>query len=354
MTPPSLREIAADVQYNCHVADARHGGNFTMCTYLLKMREYYRWEIGAGPRDLLPKAALGDWLQAREALWEDLAEAQFRPLTIGGRRYDPFDTRRINQALEPLGAVYGAGLVNGAREHFFFGELLRRERGEEGQVLHLCGREWARCLDAPPAMAGEAGVFLRREALSRYLWEKYETWAWNRPDNALGRAFACYDFEGDPEGALQAMTEAELAAAREHELGEFEADRLLGEQWNQMLLELALTPAELMARAIKDHLADALRTLPMLLAGEPGPSLHFYMGNLSGMRQHLYPALKQAYDRWLTEGELEPLEALVPKGRDHWLALARELLRLHEEKGREAAGAIRELVESRRLESSTP
>ena len=346
----SLREICAAVQYNCHVADARHGGDFTMCTYLLKMREYFRWEKGAGIREPLPREELGEWLMAREALWEELADADYRPLPIGDRQYDPFDTGGINRALEPLGAVYSAGLVNGAKAHFFIGELLQKEAGNDGCALHLCGREYARCLNAPPAMASQDGVFLRREALRRYLWEKYETWLWKRPDNALGRAFACYDFSDDPDAALDEMTDAELAAAREHELGEFEASELLGEGWNEMLMDLLLTPAEPMARAVKDHLADALRTLPMLLEKRLEPSLHFYVGNLSGMRLHLAPGVEQAYEHWLAARDPSLLGFIGETGREHWLGLAREMLALHERHGSQAAQPIRELVERNRLE----
>ncbi len=349
---PSLREICEQVQYNCHVADARHGGDFTMCTYLLKMREYYRWETGAGIRDPLPKEEVGAWLQEREALWEELAEADYRPLEIGAETFEPFDTLAINRALEPLGAVYSAGLTGGARAHFFIAELLDREEREGQGALHLCGREYARCLNAPPAMASEAGVFLRREALRRYLWEKYESWAWSRPDNPLGRAFACYDFDADPDRALDAMTEAELAAAREHELGEMEASEQLGDGWNRMLMDLALTPAELMARAVKDHLADARRTLPMLLERGYEPSIHFYLGNLSGMRQHLYPQLRAAYDQWLESGDLEPLRRRAEADRERWERLARELLDLHGLHGRKAADPIRRHLERRCREES--
>ncbi len=343
-----LEPVREQVQHNCDVADARHGGDFTMCTYLLKMREYFRWEQGAGFRDPLPSAALGEWLQAREALWASLAEADYRPIEIGGRCYDPFDVRGINEALAPLGAVYSAGFVSGSGAHFFLAELLRRE-GEDACTLHLCGREYARCLDAPPAMVGEGGVFLRREALRRYLWEKYETWAWKRPDNALGRAFAHHGFDGDPEAALERMTDVELAAAREHELGEFEAGRALGEAWNCMVSDLALTPAELMARAVRDHLADALRTLPFLLDRGASASIHFYVGNLNGMRRHLHPRLQAAYAEWRDSGDLSALRALAAEGRRFWGRLAHELLALHARYGAEAAGPIREHVERRCL-----
>ncbi len=340
----SVEKIRQQVQHNCHIADARHGGDFTMCTYLLKMREFYRWEQGLGIQAVLPKEALGDWLMAREALWESLDAREYLPLIIDGKEYEAFDVAAVNRALEPHGLVYSAGLANGARANFFLGELLQRENGEDGFVLHLSGREYARCLSAPPAMAVEKEIFLRREALSRYLWEKYESWGWNRPDNALGRAFASYDFAGDAETALARMTEAEMAAAREHELGEYEASRLLGPDWNRMLLDLALSPAELMARAVKDHLADALRTLPRLLEEANPASLHFYMGNLSGMRRHLFPGLVAAYEHWLAgKGFASMLEA-VEWSRQHWLDLAREMMDVHRRLGVGSAETLRRLV----------
>ena len=107
--------------------------------------------------------------------------------------------------------------------------------------------------------------------------------------------------------------------------------------------------AELMARAVRDHLADCLCTLPSLLEREADASVHFFMGNLSGMRQHLFPALGATYQGWLDTGhDRESLE-LADRGRDHWYELATEMLELYREQGPEAADPVADLVESRRL-----
>ena len=37
-------QLAETVQRNCDISDARHAGEYGLCTFLLKMREYYRWE----------------------------------------------------------------------------------------------------------------------------------------------------------------------------------------------------------------------------------------------------------------------------------------------------------------------
>lgn len=346
---PFKQEIIQQVQQLCHIADARHGGDFTMCTYLLKMREFYRWEYRIGFNEPIPKEGLGNWLAEREQLWADLAEQEFQPLEIEQEAFDPFDTSAINIALEAHGLVYSAGLINGAKAHFFLGESLHKERRGEDFVLHVAGAEHARCLNAPPAMTSREGIFLRRESLTRYLWEKYESWLWNRPDNALGRAFRCYPFEEEPIAALEQMTEQELNAVLEHERGEYAAGLQLGPDWNAMMLDLAVTQAELMARAVRDHLADSLHTLPFLIdQGEEAP-IHFYVGNLSGMRKHLFPSLNDAYQEWRKSGDMGFLSDLVPIAKAHWRNLAMEMLDRYRTHGAAAAPGIKELCEQRKL-----
>jgi len=41
----NLSALIDTVQKNCTIADARHARDMTMCTFLLEMREYYRWEM---------------------------------------------------------------------------------------------------------------------------------------------------------------------------------------------------------------------------------------------------------------------------------------------------------------------
>jgi len=41
-----LSTLQATVQRNCHISDARHAGQHSLCIFLLKMREYYRRESG--------------------------------------------------------------------------------------------------------------------------------------------------------------------------------------------------------------------------------------------------------------------------------------------------------------------
>lgn len=334
------------VQHNCDIVDARHGSDYGMCTYLLKMRELFRWRHELPLSAPLDKDAVGDWLTAREAHLERLESADYQPVEIADEAHDPFDAEAINRALQSQGLVYSAGLANGARPHFFLAELETEQAADNGFRLRVSGRELARCLNAPPAMTRGSTIFLRRESLRRYLWEKYESWLWNRPQNAMARAIAHYPFETALEQALDEMTLAEMATIEAHERGEYQAGLDLGDAWDAMLLDLSLTPAEIMARAVRDHLADCTHTLPMLVDYGPDASLHFFMANLGAMRKQLFPALQNAYWHWLEGGDRAVFRELALRGADHWRDLAGQMIALHRADGEASAPRIVRLVEA--------
>ncbi|MGD1984384.1 MAG: hypothetical protein PVF93_10810 [Chromatiaceae bacterium] len=337
-----MQQLIDAVQRNCDIADARHGSDYGMCTYLLKMRELYRWAQGLPLGAKLSHNAVGDWLTEREHHLEQLEHEEFADITVAGQAFEPFDAEAINDALLQEGLVYSAGLVNGARPSFFLAELEKETRADNGFRLRVSGRELARCLNAPPAMTRAGSIFLRRESLRRYLWEKYESWLWNRPSNAMARALAHYPFETALDDALEQMTTAEMATIEAHERGEHQAGMDLGDAWEAMLLDVTMTPAELVARAVRDHLADCTHTLPELASRGREASLHFFVANLGEMRKQLFPSLTTAYEAWLQEGDAAVFAELADRGVSHWRDLAMQLLGLHERHGSDAATAIAE------------
>lgn len=340
--------LQASVQHNCHISDARFASDFTMCVYLLKMREYFRWEMGYNYATSLPNAEVGDWLTKREHLWETLETKAFVPLEIDGQSYDPFDAAGINKALEPHRLVYSAGYGANAKPHFYLARL-ERNIEHDSYRIHISAEEYARDLSAPPAMSQRGEIFIRRESLRRMLWERLEEWRWNRLDNAMGRALQCYDFDNDLNGALERMTDTEIHTLTLHEIGEVEAGLALGERWREMIDSFPHSRLELMARAVRDHLADALSTLPTLLQQAHPPSLHFYFANLSGMRKQIYPALLSAYRHWVEHDDINHLEAQVGAGREHWMQVARDLLELHQSRVKTAWADMESLIEHKQL-----
>ena len=114
-----------------------------------------------------------------------------------------------------------------------------------------------------------------------------------------------------------------------HEIGEIQINQLLGEDWEQMLVALAGSPAERIARGVRDHLADCLVTLPQLLANKQPAPLLLYWANLKGIRQLLFPSLINALQKIIAEKQPDDLSKIIQKGQTFWLNRARFLLNLH-------------------------
>jgi hypothetical protein len=311
------------VQRNCHIADARHAREMTLCTYLLEMREFYRWEHDLPPGATLPREDIGRWISEREALWEGVVEDAFVPLPLAGELHEPFAAPAVNEALLPQGLVYGAGIGRFRKPHFFLGRLARTETHDGLRVL-VCECEYARDLTAIPAALQSGTVIVRREALRQWLWEKVEAWSVKRQAGAMARALAAYDYDADPAAALARMTERETETLILHERGEHAAGKLLGPGWEEMIVGFTSRRAEIVARAVRDNLADCLVTLPALLAQPDDASLHFWFANFDGLRRDLFPLLASAHEK-VSHGDT-PLRDAVAAGRDHWLGVAQRLL----------------------------
>lgn len=313
----NLHQLVEAVQKNCHITDARYARDMTLCTYLLEMRQYYRWENELPYSLSLPKDDLGAWLTEREQLWSALETDNFAPLPLAPEPLDPFDSERVNRALIPEGYVYSAGYGRFRKPHFFLGSLLKRD-SREGFTVLVSGCEYARDLIAPPAVSQNGVIYLRRESVRRFLWEKFEEWQWRKANENLTRAFACYDFENDPDAALEQMTDIEGEAMILHEVGEGLAGRVFGARWGELIEALPGKKLEILARSVRDHLADCLYTLPRLLERSAECSIYFYFANLDGIRKELFPQLVDAYTQWLDTRDANVLQSTIEAGRAHW------------------------------------
>lgn len=335
----NIASLIEAVQRNCHIADARHAREMTMCNYLLEMREFYRWECGLPPGELPPRAEVSQWLTEREALWETLADAEFAPLPVHGAVLEPFAVAAINQALQPFGLVYGAGVGWFGRPHFFLGHLESRQ-SVDGLDIVVSACEYARDLAAIPAALQGDAIIVRREALRQWLWEKAEAWGVKQLPGALRRALEAYGYFADAGAALDRMTDAEIATLILHERGEHAVGALLGPDWEAMLAGFRQRRAELLARAVRDHWADCLVTVPALVENEAWAALHFWTANLEGMRRALFPGMLAAAESWAADGDVAPVLEIATRGCSHWQALARQLLDTQRRLGPAADAAI--------------
>lgn len=329
-----LEPLFEAVRRNCLITDARHARAMTLCTYLLEMREFCRWEQGLPLGEAPPREQVGRWISEREALWETLEHEDFGPVPLDGRECEPFASRCVNEALLPRGLVYHAGVGRYGKPHFFLGRLEAREAEAGGPEVLVCGREYARDLLAIPAALQGDTIIVRREALTQWLWEKGAAWREKAVAGPMQRALESYDY-GSP-GGLERMVEGETGAVILHERGEWQAGRLLGPEWEDMLAGFTQRRAEIVARALRDNLADALSTLPALIGEGRAASLHFWFANFDAMRKALWPELLPAYEAWATTGDTAALAEKLDEGRERWLAATRKFLDLHRRGGAEA------------------
>jgi hypothetical protein len=190
----------------------------------------------------------------------------------------------------------------------------------------------------------EGTIYVRLESLQRMLWERIEAWERKRVDGALKMALCAYGFERDPAAALDAMALAEAETLVLHELGEHLAARDLSPAWERMLAAFTRRPAELFARAVRDHLADCTTTLPNLLERDAQASLHLWFAGLDGMRRALFPHVIAAYDAWRGGDSGRALAAAIARGAGHWRDVCVRTLALHERRTDEWEAAIEALA----------
>jgi len=345
-----IQPLISDVQLNCHISDARHAGNYALCVYLLKMREFYRWEHKYSFSEKLSTDDIGNWLSRREELWEEVEDEDYHSIQIDDATLDPFDSAAINQALIHTGKmtetssklIYSGGYGVKNKPHFFIAEL-ESHNNFNGYSIFISGKEYARDLTSPPAMSHNKTIYIRRESFKRMIWERTDEWRWNKPENAMARAIRCYDFDNDLEGALSRMTDNELDAAVLHEIGEIQAGDTLPD-WQQMMSDISFTQAEIMARAVRDHYADTLHTLPTLIENNNQASIHFYFANLTNMRKHIFPSLMAAYNQWCENKDINSIEQTVARALGHWRSIAEQMLVLHQQDAEHCHVTIEKLV----------
>jgi hypothetical protein len=326
MPHAELAHVVDVVQRNCDLADARHAREKSMCTYLLDMREYFRWAeqlpLGATP----DRARLSDWIARREKSWEQLpaSGATFAPLPLGSG-VDPFDDDAANRHLAAHGWVYGAGIGLFGAPVFFLAERAS-EQTRDGAHVIVTGREWARGVAAPPAASRGHTVIVRLDALRRWLWTRVEAGSRRAGDNAFGAALRAYS-GADPAAGVERMAHGETETLILHELGELRAGALLGADWERMIAAAARR-TELVLRAVRDLLADCLVTLPQLLARDAHASLLFWYATFDGMRRELAPELAQPFRATPERIDRAALDAAARAGATRWLERASGLRRV--------------------------
>ena len=338
------QSLISQVQHNCDISDANHAGNFTLCIYLLKMREYYRWIHALDFSDDFDRDQMSIWLREKEDTWDQVFDQPFKTINISNTEFEIFDNQAINSHANQFQLFYHAGIGRSAVQHFFVADLIQNYLHNDIQVT-ITGKEYARDLTAPPALSTQTEIVVRQESLKRMCWERYQEWHWNQYDNPMGTALSFYPFDDSIADALQSMVETEQNTLIYHELGEMQITQQFGKRWSPMMLKLLGSKAEFMARAVRDNLADSLSTLPYLIEQNNPASLHFYFANLAYMRKELFPSAVQAYQHWSETGDLTALSTLTKPAVLHWQKVIHSTLEIHQRDGKKSPAKIVQFIE---------
>jgi hypothetical protein len=313
-----IEEVALQVKENCNISDAGYWGLYSPCGLLLRVRDLFKSENRMKPWESVNRAAIGDWIERRERLWNELFEEDFRKIEIPGKRFRPFDVRRINSVLLPEGFFYGAGYGGLMKPTFFLAELIeKRSRGSYS--IYVTGRELAHDLSTSPSMLQGKSIIIRKEIMKKLLWEKYDEMVSRRHDSLLSRAFSEYGISrqstsglsfSEIDDLISGVTEEELSSYIYHELGEASQRRLLGKWWNDLISKLPYSRAELFVRALRDLLSDTCNSgmLRHIIAERKTGSLAFHIALLGGMRRVIFPEITAAYDEFGKSGNWTVIE----------------------------------------------
>lgn len=309
---PVMEDLAAQVQRNCRISDSRSWGFHSICGLLLRLREQYKWERGLEPWSKAETADVLPWIEEREGEWETLHEAEPEPLVIGGDEFDPFDVEGVNARISPLGYFYGAGHGMAMKDLFILGRVVDR-RCVDGSNVVVLGDELVRDLSPIPAMSRDGIIVARREAMKWFLWLHLEDQAAKGDEGLAARALRGDGVElsklaADPEshrGYLEKLVEIETEAAVHHELGEIAEERRLDGKWHRTFSLSCGTKAELLARGLKDMLADTGEggRLQFIVGQKNIVSLGLLAAFSDGLRKKLFPGLGDLFSGVLEDGD---------------------------------------------------
>lgn len=304
------------VRHNCDISDARDNGIYSICTLVLKLRNLYKWEHGLEPWDEPESRVLLDWIAAKEEYWERLQPQPFSPIRINGEDFDPFLLKPVNNLLAGDRHHYGAGYGRSMKAVFFLAEI-SENRLVEGIPTLILGREQARELSSPFAMLQDDTIYIRKEPLRFFFWDQIQE---INPSCrvAMRQALGSYDLLRDNInldrkrliGSFDDIVDRELDIFIYHEVGERQENPLNSRILKTIINTFPASPLELLARAVKDILADThpRGLLSHIVKSERRSSLGFYISFLDGMRRHLCPELNEAGKCFWDTGDWSLLE----------------------------------------------
>lgn len=310
-----FQSLSRQIMNNCHRSDAAFAGSFSLCSLLLRLRDYYKWELGFPPWvEMNPGEVLG-WIDERERYWERL-DTSIQPLTIEGRVFDPYDADKINQLIEPDGFYYSAGFAAFMKPSFVLGEIIKYKKINGFRVYYL-GREAARDLYSAPAQTKDDEIILRKRPFAAYFWDmmlgasQYRKRLLEFVLHQYGLTSRSHKTEPRVwSDKFSRLLDTEVEAFFWHEYGEAVDDVIPVELWREMIASHPRSRVELMARTLKDLLADTGENgrLKFIVDRKRESSLYLFVAFIDGLASRLFPEATAALGKFEDDADWDLIE----------------------------------------------
>jgi hypothetical protein len=343
-----------DVQHNCHISDARDHGIYSMCTMVLKLRNLYKWEHALEPWEEPEPADLLDWIDGKERYWESIAGESFRSLGSNGRKYSPDNLVEINRIFAGSRLIYGAGYGRSMKAVFFLAEKLEK-RSVDGFPVLILGRERAKEMASPFAMAQDGVVYIRKDSLRYFLWDQIQELR-SSTRVSFRRALGLYGLLKNDrldrqlfKEKLDTIVDEELNLFIYHEIGELLQTTLDSATLEKIITRFPGSVIELVCRTIKDILADTHPggLLSYIIRERRETSLSFYMGFLDGLRKKLFPEIGEEWSRFGKNCDWRYIEDARTRCRTKNMQWAETILSISERIGKDPNEYVQSLFHTR-------
>ena len=306
------------VKQNCDISDASSAGIFSICGLALRLRDLYKWEHKLPPWIEKNSSQIIDWIDQKEQLWEKIAENKFSKLPLFENNYDPFDTIDINIKLAPHKLYYGAGYAHSLKPSFFLAQIENIKTINNVKIFTL-SKELARDILTIPALTQDNSVVFRKDSARLLLWDQM---AYLKKSGQPALFFAlkqCGLPDPKPETRklyLEKILSVQTETYIYHEIGEIKDTVFNIDIWRNLISEFAHTPVELLARTVKDLLADThpMGTLNNIIKKKNIAGLGFYAAFIDGFLKIIFPQLRTAFENFLSTRDWKIIESARETG----------------------------------------
>lgn len=324
--------VSEDIQFNCDISDARGHDLYSMCTMVLKLRNLYKWQKALEPWEEPEPSDLLEWIDAREHYWQTIVDQPYRFLSFDGVNYSPDDVAAINDKLRSSGLVYGSGYGGSMKAVFFLADRIE-QRSVCGCRVIIMGKQRAKEMASPFAMAQQGVVYIHKDNLRYFLWDQIQEL------RSCSRAAFRHAMElhgviqnGKLEQSLlktkfDTIVEEEMDLFVYHEVGEILQTTLDSAMLERIVTTFPASVIELVCRSLKDILADThpQGLLHHLISERREASLSLYVGLLDGMRKELFPEIFEAFKKFCGGADWPAISRAQEVCRKRSLALAHNI-----------------------------